>query len=139
MYKRSEAAPPCFTWREQFDNSELNRLHAECFEHPLLSDDWWSQVNGYSLGWVCMRVSGSLVGFVNIAWDGGSHAFLLDTMMTGSLRRQGFASRLVGEAVQRSKATGVEWLHVDFEPHLRTFYWDACGFAPTDAGLIRLS
>ena len=139
MSEHSETAPPSFTWREQFDNNELNRLHAECFEHPLLSDDWWSQVNAYSLGWVCMRVSGSLVGFVNVAWDGGSHAFLLDTMMTGSLRRKGLASRLVEEAVQRSKATGVEWLHVDFEPQLRAFYLDVCGFAPTHAGLIRLS
>jgi hypothetical protein len=27
---------------------------------------------------------------------------------------------------------------VDFEHHLRSFYFDACGFNPTDAGLIEL-
>jgi hypothetical protein len=27
---------------------------------------------------------------------------------------------------------------VDFEEHLRGFYFDSCGFRPTDAGLIRL-
>jgi hypothetical protein len=28
--------------------------------------------------------------------------------------------------------------HVDFEPDLAAFYFDACGFRPTDAGLIHL-
>jgi len=27
-------------------------------------------------------------------------------------------------------------LHVDFEKHLRTFYFDSCGFKETTAGLI---
>ena len=27
---------------------------------------------------------------------------------------------------------------VDFDPHLREFYWNACQFEPTDAGLIAL-
>ena len=35
-------------------------------------------------------------------------------------------------------AAGCEWLHVDFEDHLRTFYFDACGFVPTNAWLIEL-
>ena len=26
----------------------------------------------------------------------------------------------------------------DFDDHLRTFYFDACGFEPTNAGLIAL-
>lgn len=32
----------------------------------------------------------------------------------------------------------LQGLHVDFDPHLRAFYFDACGFRPTDAGLIPL-
>ena len=37
-------------------------------------------------------------------------------------------------------ATGsCEWLHVDFEEDLRPFYFAACGFTPTDAGLLALS
>jgi hypothetical protein len=36
------------------------------------------------------------------------------------------------------RAAGCEWLHVDFEDHLRAFYFDACGFVPTNAGLIEL-
>ena len=31
-----------------------------------------------------------------------------------------------------------EWLHVDFEDDLRSFYFDACGFISTNAGLLRL-
>lgn len=129
---------PCLEWRGTFENDELNVLHAECFGHDLLDIDWWSQVSRHSLGWVCLRLSGILVGFVNVAWDGGVHAFLLDTLVASTLRRRGYATMIVGEAVRQAKATGCEWLHVDFESHLRTFYFDACGFYPTDAGLIAL-
>ena len=125
-------------WRGLFDNSEVNRLHAECFEHSPTADDWVAQVGAHSLGWVCMRSAGRLVGFVNVAWDGGVHAFLLDTMVAGPERRRGHATALVAEAVRHASATGCEWLHVDFEPHLRGFYLDACGFKATDAGLIAL-
>jgi GNAT superfamily N-acetyltransferase len=133
-----ELTAPSLLWRAAFENPEVNALHAECFEHPLGADDWQAQVDRFSLGWVCARLDGALVGFVNVAWDGGIHAFVLDTMVTASQQRQGLATRLVAEAVAQAKATGCEWLHVDFEPHLRAFYLDACGFTPTDAGLIRL-
>ncbi|MFE0757517.1 GNAT family N-acetyltransferase [Inquilinus sp. NPDC058860] len=129
---------PTLEWRGAFGNDELNALHAECFEHPVLDDDWWGQVNRHSLGWVCLRRAGRLAGFVNVAWDGGVHAFLLDTAVTPSLQRQGHATRLVAEAVAQARAAGCEWLHVDFDPHLRGFYLDACGFRPTEAGLVRL-
>ncbi|OWJ66805.1 GNAT family N-acetyltransferase [Inquilinus limosus] len=132
------AARPVLEWRGAFGNDELNALHAECFGHPVLGDDWWGQVNRFSLGWVCLRLDGRLAGFVNVAWDGGVHAFLLDTAVTPSLRRQGHATRLVREAVARARAAGCEWLHVDFDPELRGFYLDACGFRPTEAGLVRL-
>ena len=125
-------------WRGEFANSELNSLHAECFDHRLLEDDWWSQVNRFSLGWSCVRRAGKLVGFVNVAWDGGVHAFVLDTMVTPSLRRNGLATAMVREAAERAKQAGCEWLHVDFDPDLRRFYFDACGFKPTDAGVIPL-
>ena len=132
------AATPILEWRGAFGNAELNALHAEGFEHRVLEDDWWGQVNRHSLGWVCARQSGRLVGFVNVAWDGGVHAFLLDTLVTTACRRQGLASALVEEAVRHARAAGCEWLHVDFDPHLRDFYWKRCGFRPTDAGLIAL-
>ena len=78
-----------------------------------------------------------LVGFVNVAWDGGVHAFLLDTSVHPELQRRGIATQIVQQAADVARARGAEWLHVDFEPRLEAFY-RACGFAPTAAGLIRL-
>jgi GNAT superfamily N-acetyltransferase len=127
-----------YTWRGPFTNLEVNTLHAEGFEHRLLDDDWWAQVNRYSLGWVCARDGADLVGFVNVAWDGGVHAFLLDTLVTLPARRRGVGAELVAIATRESAAARCEWLHVDFEPHLHPFYVDRCAFTPTDAGLIAL-
>jgi GNAT superfamily N-acetyltransferase len=79
-----------------------------------------------------------LVGFVNVAWDGGVHAFILDTCVHMAHRRQGIALRLVARAAEVAKARGAHWLHVDFEPHLEGFYRQ-CGFGPTGAGLMRLN
>jgi GNAT superfamily N-acetyltransferase len=116
----------------------VNALHADAFRHRLLDDDWWAQVNRHSLGWVCARENAELVGFVNVAWDGGVHAFILDTIVAAKARGQGIGTQLVSLATERARAAGCEWLHVDFEDHLRAFYFDACGFTPTNAGLIPL-
>jgi GNAT superfamily N-acetyltransferase len=78
-----------------------------------------------------------LVGFVNVAWDGGIHAFLLDTCVHASVQRQGLGSKLVSGAVEHARARGAQWLHVDYEPHLAQFY-ERCGFRPTQAGLMAL-
>jgi ribosomal protein S18 acetylase RimI-like enzyme len=100
---------------------------------------WWDWIQRYSLGWVSARdAAGTLVGFVNVAWDGGDHAFLIDTKTRGSYQHRGIGTAVVRLAVEHARAAGCEWLHVDFEPELRRFYFDACGFRPTDAGLIRL-
>jgi GNAT superfamily N-acetyltransferase len=78
-----------------------------------------------------------LVGFLNVASDGGVHAFLLDTTVHPNLQRQGIATRLVRTAVELARERGAEWLHVDFEARLEGFY-RGCGFSQTAAGLIRL-
>ena len=132
---------PTYEWRGQFENTEVNALHAEAFEHPAFPDsewDWKGQVHAHSLGWVCARDGDQLVGFVNVAWDGLVHAFVLDTMVGSHAGRQGIGTQLVAIAVAEARAAGCEWLHVDFEDHLRPFYFDACGFKPTNAGLIAL-
>ena len=78
-----------------------------------------------------------LVGLVNVAWDGGVHAFLLDTTVHPDFQRQGIATSLVRRAAELARERGAEWLHVDFEPHLEGFY-RGCGFKRTAAGLIDL-
>jgi GNAT superfamily N-acetyltransferase len=127
-----------YEWRGDFDNAAVNALHAEGFEHALLDDDWTTQVHDHSLGWVCARDGAELVGFVNVAWDGAIHAFLLDTLVAARLRRHGVGTQLAALAVTGARAAGCEWLHVDFEDHLREFYFDSCGFVPTNAGLLAL-
>jgi len=127
-----------FEWRGAFHNQELNALHAEAFAHPLLEIDWIGQVKAHSLGWVTARDAGELIGFVNVAWDGGVHAFILDTMVNARRRRQGIGTQLVAVAAAEARAAGCEWLHVDFDDELQPFYLDACGFKPTAAGLIAL-
>ncbi|MGV8856437.1 MAG: GNAT family N-acetyltransferase [Devosia sp.] len=79
-----------------------------------------------------------LVGFVNVAWDGGVHAFILDTCVDPACRRQGIALRLLTQAAETARTRGAQWLHVDFEPPLEGLYRQA-GFRPTAAGLIRLA
>jgi len=80
-----------------------------------------------------------LVGFVNVVWDGGVHAFILDTMVGTKVRRSGVGKQLITVARQHASETDCEWLHVDFEDHLEAFYFGACEFRSTKAGLINLS
>lgn len=37
----------------------------------------------------------------------------------------------------KDRIAGCEWLHIDFDDELKNFYFGACGFVPTNAGLIR--
>lgn len=125
-------------WRGYITNAALNALHAEAFEHEPFDEDWEKQLDRHSLGWVCAYAGDQLVGFVNVAWDGAVHAFVLDTIVAGSHRRTGIGSRLVALAAEEAKRAGCEWLHVDFDPEHRSFYLEACGFTPAEAGLIEL-
>ena len=99
---------------------------------------WWDRVWPHSLGWVVAREGDRLVGFLNVAWDGSDHAFLLDPVVMPEYRRRGLATRLVQLAVGHARQAGCAWMHVDFGEHLRDFYLGACGFRPTAAGLIDL-
>jgi GNAT superfamily N-acetyltransferase len=127
-------------WRGNVSDAELVALTHSHEGQPSLG--WWDRVRPRSLGWVTARLTdNTLVGFVNVAWDGSDHAFLLDTKTRGDLQRQGIATKVVQLAAQHAKAAGCEWLHVDFDDldRLGPFYFDACGFRKTHAGLIHLS
>ncbi|GAA2325327.1 GNAT family N-acetyltransferase [Streptomyces kunmingensis] len=127
-----------YEWRGDFDDAAVDTLHAEAFGHVQENTDRQTRVRRHSLGWVCARSGGRLVGFVNVAWDGGVHAFVLDTMVAEDARKTGVGTELVAAAAHGARAADCEWLHVDFEEHLRPFYFDACGFGPTEAGLLAL-
>jgi hypothetical protein len=70
---RSSSAAYRSAWRADFSNQSLNLLHAEAFHHAVLDYDWLAQVRGHSLGWVCAFDGDTLIGFVNVAWDGDDH------------------------------------------------------------------
>jgi GNAT superfamily N-acetyltransferase len=117
------------------DAEALAQFWQRAWDGPLPAN--YERVLSRSLGHVCAHDGERLVGFVNLAWDGGLHAFILDTSVDPAFRRQGIATELVRRAADLARAGGAEWLHVDFEPHLDRFY-RACGFNPTAAGLMRL-
>jgi len=94
-------------WRAPFRSSEVNALHAECFETRVYSEDeWdWSRLcERHSLGWASARTGGVLVGFANVLWDGFTHAWLQDVMVSPAVRRSGVGTRLVRMA--REQADG---------------------------------
>lgn len=115
--------------------AELNRLMEDAWpDHALMDPE---VLRRCSAGWVCAYDGGKLVGFVNVAWDGATHFFLLDTTVAPSHRRRGIGAALVAAAVELSKQRGGDWLHVDYEEELTSFY-AGCGFRPTPASLYQL-
>jgi GNAT superfamily N-acetyltransferase len=122
--------------RPPLTSEELDVLFANVWQDHQPTDH--ARVASHSLTYVCAYAAGALVGYVNVAWDGGEHAFLLDTAVHKQFRRQGIGTELVTRAVEQARSSGMKWIHVDFEPHLASFYHD-CGFRATEAGLIRLN
>jgi GNAT superfamily N-acetyltransferase len=116
-------------------NDALNALFADAWPEHIWSD--FAPVLSRSLAYVCAYQQDRLIGFVNLAWDGSIHAFLLDTTVHPDVRRHGIGSELVTRAALAARERGIEWLHVDYEPHLESFY-RGCGFQHTEAGLMRL-
>jgi len=126
-----------YEWRGELADDEvvaLTRSHGGS-----AASGWWDRVRPHSLGWVTARSEGGeLVGFVNVAWDGADHAFLLDTKVRPDHQRRGIGTELVRIAAERAQEAGCEWLEVDFDEALAPFYLDACGFTSTPAGLLHL-
>jgi GNAT superfamily N-acetyltransferase len=126
-----------FAWRDEVTDHELVALTRSHGGRP--EPGWWDRIRPHSLGWVTARTSdGTLVGFVNVAWDGGDHAFLIDTKVRPDHQRRGIGTELVHLAARHAKGAGCEWMEVDFGDELAPFYYDACGFVPTRAGLLHL-
>jgi GNAT superfamily N-acetyltransferase len=116
-------------------DGDLNALFAAAWEgHETRS---FAPVLERSLAYVCAFAGGRLAGFVNLAWDGGCHAFVLDTTVHPDFRRRGIGVAMVERAAEVARERGVEWLHVDYEPRLEEFY-RRCGFRHTAAGVRRL-
>ncbi len=135
------AATVGYRVRGPVDDAALSVLHHAAFGEPGPVQPWNSRLRHHSLTWVEAYAlderRAELVGFVNVAWDGGAHAFLVDTCVDPGRQGEGIGTELVRRAVASTQQAGCDWLHVDFEPHLTSFY-TRCGFTPTAAGLLRL-
>ena len=136
----SQTEPVRYEINPPVSNSELNALFSTGWpswqNRPDTSD--WQPVLSHSLVHIVARCDALLVGFVHVAWDGRDHAFLLNPRVHPDFRRRGIGAELVRLAARAAADAGCEWLHVDYEADLASFY-SACGFQPTQAGLIRLS
>lgn len=116
-------------------DAELARIWGPAWGEP-----WTGELGKMlprSIVHACAYDGDLMVGYVNVAWDGGGHAFLLDPTVDVEYQRRGVATELIRRAADAARARGAEWLHVDYEPELDPFY-KSCGFRPTPAGLIRL-
>lgn len=118
-------------------NDELHALNDASWEHEHEHRDYMPILER-SLCHICAFDGDDMIGFVNVAWDGGIHAFVLDTCVAPSFRHRGIGSQMVEMSVAVARERGAKWLHVDFEPHLERFY-EQCGFRHTNAGLIDLT
>jgi GNAT superfamily N-acetyltransferase len=125
--------------RFSVQNDELSSLHARAFGSPTTEvTPWASRLSRHSLTWIGAFDGPTLIGFVHACWDGGLHAFLLDTVVDPAYQRRGVGRTLVQALIQEVKDSGCEWVHVDYEPHLTDFYTRGCGFRTTPAGVIHL-
>ncbi len=126
--------------RFPIDDEALSYLHARAFGHATGAVQAWAQrLHRHSLTWVGAFDADTLIGFVHACWDGGCHAFVLDTCVDPGYQRRGIGRALVQSLADNAATAGCEWLHVDFEPHLTSFYRHACAFPATEAGLLHLT
>jgi GNAT superfamily N-acetyltransferase len=122
------------------NNQQLSSLHDRAFgSFDTVVRPWSQRLERHSLTWVGAFDGEILIGFVNLCWDGGAHAFVLDTAVDPDYQRRRIGHDLVRAAADEAARAGCEWLHVDYEPNWQSFYEDSCGFRPTSAGLLHLT
>jgi GNAT superfamily N-acetyltransferase len=124
-----------FVRRPTLTNQRLNGLFESAW--PSYGVRNFVAVLDRSVVYVAAFSGDRLVGFVNVAWDGGLQEFVIDPVVEPEFRRQGIGSRLLAECVAAAADSGLEWLHVDFDPELESFYRKA-GFSHTLAGVVQL-
>lgn len=94
-----------YSWRGAITDGEM--IEFVNFHGGRPEARWWVRIGPHSLGWVTAPTSeGQLVGFVNVAWDGGDHAFLIDANTRGDWQRRGVGTEVVRRAAQHAKAAG---------------------------------
>jgi GNAT superfamily N-acetyltransferase len=119
----------------ELSDREINDLFASAWENH--AEREFGPVLAQSLTYVGAFDGSRLVGFANVAWDGGIHGFVLDTTVHREFQRRGIGTEVMKRAAEIAAERGIEWLHVDYEPRLDAFY-RGCGYEKTEAGLLNL-
>lgn len=121
--------------RPPLGEEELQRLFAAAWGS---AKPPYQPVLRRSFTWIAARSPDDvLVGFVNVAWDGGVHFFLLDTTVHPGWQGRGIGRVLVSEATDACRGRG-QWMHVDADEALMSGFYGRCGFRATPAGLVNL-
>ena len=116
-------------------DKDLNDLFASAWKNH--TERKFGLVLKHSLTYVGAFAGSRLVGFVNVAWDGGIHGFILDTTVRKEYQHREIGTEMMKLAAKVAAERGIEWLHVDYEPYLEAFYC-GCGYRKTEAGLLNL-
>ena len=82
--------------RPDLNDAELNELFGSSWAD--YEPRAFGPVLNRSLTYFAAYLESRLVGFVNVAWDGGEHAYLLDTVVRPECRRRGIGLALVTSA-----------------------------------------
>ena len=127
--------PLDYRLKPPLDNEALNALYAVSW--PNHTHFEFEPVFSRAVAYLLAYDQERLVGSVYVAWDGAQHAFLLEPTVHPEYRHRGIGRELVRQAADAARDAGCEVLHVDYKEALTPFY-EACGFQPTAAGLIRL-
>lgn len=117
------------------DDGVLSELHRLAFGGSVIaSQPWAERLQRHSLTWVGAFDEDNLVGFVHLCWDGGAHAFVLNTMVHPGYQRRGIGRELVQAAAIEGLRAGCQWLHVDYEPHCSLSIGTPAGSGPPRRG-----
>lgn len=121
--------------RPRLTNEQLGELLEP--ETPPRERCNYEEILWRSLTWIGAFEGAQLVGYANVAWDGGVHAFLLDPTVHSDLRGRGIGTRLVKEALSAvAEHPRAEWVHVDASEELMKRFYFPAGFRPTPAGVV---
>lgn len=88
-----EMTNPTYAARATVDLAELQALFVRAWDGN--AKPGYDGVLRRSFTWITAYNDQRLVGFVNVAWDGGVHFFLLDTTVDPAYQRRGIGTELV--------------------------------------------
>lgn len=116
-------------------SDEINSLMSLCWDDFEEVD--YQHILDKSLAYITARYDSQLIGFYNLAWDGGRHATIFDLNVHPDYRHQGVALEMLKMAPIIAKKNNIKFLHVDFDLKLEKLYKKA-GFEMISAGIIQL-